>query len=110
MHVSTVVPKDRRSSAACFSIRSTNAFPVIGTSSIQSMGSTSSLFGALRRLRFRSVVVIVIPAASRRSEELVPLIVVDDRLPVLFQLFNLQASAPRLAVHTGAKPLHARKV
>jgi hypothetical protein len=72
MHVSTIVPKDKRSSAACFSIQSTNAFAVNEASSVESAASTTSFVGALGRRRFRLVVVIVITPVKHLFEELDP--------------------------------------
>jgi hypothetical protein len=84
MHVSTVVPKDKRSSAACFSIRSTNAFAVNEASSVQSAASTTSFVGALRRLRFRSVAIIVITPVKHLFGELDPSLSSAIALPFPF--------------------------
>jgi hypothetical protein len=57
-HVSAIAPKDRRFSAACFSIRSTNALPVNEASNVQSAPIATNLMGPLKEVRLRLMVVI----------------------------------------------------
>jgi hypothetical protein len=79
MQVSVIVPKDRRSSAACCSIRSTKALPMNKASSVPSAANATSVLGLLKKRRFRLLVAIVIT----------PL--VNDRIHIPFQLFSIGA-------------------
>ena len=99
MQLSAATPKDRRSSAARFSIRSASALPMKTASSAPSAANTIGLLRSLRNVRFGIVVIVVAPS-KRRSDEREP--------PHRRRRSN--SSAPRLAAHNGAKPLDVRKV